>query len=378
MLANAGIALGFHELEYQRAALIRLINLSWLVGLPLLLGLANFLPRQAIDSENRNRKWLPVAMFSIWIVVTACHLGGVGYVYGFNWRFAVLAPALWVLAWTVRYRFATFVQVPGRELRRGLMVGPVVATLLAVNDEHVFPLLAVLNAAGFAFVFLRNRGERLAGYLSVCSLVAACAALPEEFLRPVMPEFSRGVWTLYCVGAVLISLTATWRDPRTGLIGGVLTLAATQWISGRWDPTWNTAIQIALLFVLAHSLRWLPARHSGARMVRIILTFAWTAHAFYWVNTNLRLAIPLVYSAAAILLVACCAQRLLTGLWSSRAIAGAALAVSLSWPFRRSLEHLQTLSFGYIAVMLGFLLFAVGTIAALTKHRWNKPAGAAD
>src|SRR5438105_14315055 len=85
MAANVGISLGFHELEYHRVALARLLSISWLVGLPALISLANLLPRRRDAQPTLDRRWLPHTMLSIWIVVTGFHLGGVGYVYGFNW-----------------------------------------------------------------------------------------------------------------------------------------------------------------------------------------------------------------------------------------------------------------------------------------------------
>src|SRR5438105_9917804 len=73
MAANVGIALGFHDLEYHRVALARLLSISWLVGLPALINLANLLPKGRDDQPTLNRRWLPQAMFSVWIVVTGFH-----------------------------------------------------------------------------------------------------------------------------------------------------------------------------------------------------------------------------------------------------------------------------------------------------------------
>src|SRR5712671_176577 len=112
MAANVGIALGFHRLEYQRTALSNLLNISWLLGLPLLVSLANLLPRQPGPRPTLSPRWLPLAMLALWIVVTGFHLGGVGYVCSFNWRLAILAPAFWILAWTVRHRVTDFIEAP--------------------------------------------------------------------------------------------------------------------------------------------------------------------------------------------------------------------------------------------------------------------------
>lgn len=154
MAANVGIALAFHRLEHNRAALTTLLNLNWLIALPLLVGLANFLPkRSASDKPIPQLSWLLQAIPVVWITVTALHLGGVGFVYGFQWQLALLAPVLWVLAWTLRHRITDFVAAPSPSLLRQLLCGPFLATLFAVGDHRLFPALNLLSAGAFVCIY---------------------------------------------------------------------------------------------------------------------------------------------------------------------------------------------------------------------------------
>jgi hypothetical protein len=78
-----------------------------------------------------------------------------------------------------------------------------------------------------------------------------------------------------------------------------------------------------------------------------------------------------VTATAGLTLAACVAVRLLTGNWSPRAVSIAAVLVLLVGPTGK----LQTASVGPLATAGSFLLFGLGTLAALTKHRWNKKVG---
>lgn len=311
-------------------------------------------------------------MLALWILVTGFHLGGVGYVYGFDWRLAVLAPAIWVLAWTLRHRVTDFIEAPSPELRRALLFGPFVATLFALGDDRLFPALSFLSAIAYGRIYLRNRAERWTICLSVASLAAAFAGLPEGWASLLVPEFSRGVWVLYCLGLILFCLAAASRDPRAAFPGGILALAATRLVSNRWEGSWDLATEVALVFVLSHSMRWPDERHPGARLARMAFAAAWLAHAAYWMGTDQRSTGFVIYSLATLLVVAYAVHRFLAGFWASRVLPGAALLVSLACPARQVVEILQSTSPGFLAVAIGFLLFALGTLAALTKHRWNK------
>jgi hypothetical protein len=66
------------------------------------------------------------------------------------------------------------------------------------------------------------------------------------------------------------------------------------------------------------------------------------------------------------------AARVVRGHWNSRVIPLAALLVILAGPAELGGNKLETFPTGLLAVVGSFLLFAMGTVAALTRHRWHK------
>ena len=64
--------------------------------------------------------------------------------------------------------------------------------------------------------------------------------------------------------------------------------------------------------------------------------------------------------------------RLLQGHWGPRIIPLAAVLVASSGPGDSGIGQLRAAPLGILAMMGSLLLFALGTLVALTKHRWNK------
>src|SRR5262249_22550735 len=112
----------------DRTTLLKLLELSWLFAFPALASLVCWLPNP--DSRSSTRRWFSHAMFFIWLVVTAGHLGGVGFVYDFHWRLPLLAPTVWVLAWALSCRIGCFAGNSLEALQRQSLFGPLVATLI--------------------------------------------------------------------------------------------------------------------------------------------------------------------------------------------------------------------------------------------------------
>ena len=65
-------------------------------------------------------------------------------------------------------------------------------------------------------------------------------------------------------------------------------------------------------------------------------------------------------------------SRWLTGHWGSPVVPAAAALAMLSGPTRSTSASLYSVPAGLMAVIGSFLLFGLGTLAALTKHRWNR------
>ena len=66
----------------------------------------------------------------------------------------------------------------------------------------------------------------------------------------------------------------------------------------------------------------------------------------------------------------CLFVRWLRGQWIQAAVPLAALVVLLSAPGHAAATHLQSAPAGLLAVVGSFALFGLGTLGALTKHRW--------
>src|ERR1017187_9562221 len=65
-------------------------------------------------------------------------------------------------------------------------------------------------------------------------------------------------------------------------------------------------------------------------------------------------------------------SRWLTGHWGSPVVPAAAVLAMLSGPTGSTTGNLHSAPAGLMAVIGSFLLFGLGTLAALTKHRWNR------
>jgi len=139
---------------------------------------------------------------------------------------------------------------------------------------------------------------------------------------------------------------------------------------GLHPNTVQWTVQTGFAFLLLHSLRWDDSAHAGAGQVRIFTSLAWAAHAFWWMHTGG--AAWMACAVAGPVLAIYFVVRFLRGGWAPRAVPIAAIFVMLSWPGDFSAHKLQTTPVGLLAVVGSFLLFGLGTLAALTKQRWNK------
>ena len=63
-------------------------------------------------------------------------------------------------------------------------------------------------------------------------------------------------------------------------------------------------------------------------------------------------------------------HRFIVGHWGSWLVPGSASFVILAGPGDFSVTQAQAAPAGLLALVGSFLLFGLGTLAALTKHRW--------
>ena len=345
----------------------------WFWVLPALALVANLLPRPEADQrETRTRRWFPMTLFLFWLIGTGVHLYALGYVYDFPLRREQLAPVLWVLAWTVLFRITDFVSALPEPLRKALLVLPLLTTFVSafVVGSNVFPVLAMLNVVGFAIVLWCDRGDRLALQLAMISFASMISALPVEVVHPVVGGFDRmnligGAALAYLAIAVALS-----RNPKLAIVGAIAAAVAGGLMREGHSDSLHWAAQAGLVYFLLHSLRWRDWEHPGAAVIRICMASIWVLHTFVWTRSGVSFVSPLLVACVVAGIWSC--RGFLFQIWRPLVIPIAAGLVALCHPLNFTVIKLQTTPVGVLAMIGSLTLFALGTAAALTKHRWHK------
>jgi hypothetical protein len=346
---------------------------AWWLLLPALCALANLVPATRASGElPPQRGWLPLGLFTLWFAGTGVHLYCLGYVYDFTLRPDHLAPAIWVLLWTLHWRAADWWPERAQAWKTALLALPLPATLLATPQpgHQVFLVLTVLNVMAYGVIALRQHDRLLPLHLAFISVVALVGGLPEEWGRSLVTEFSRA--TCVGAGAALYALfcAALSRNPKLGLLGALTAATAIFGLAPGHPDAIHWAVEAALAFLLLHSLRWLDSEQPGASAMRTLAGLLWVAHAFAWMR--LGGAAWMACMVAAPVLAAYLAARLFATRWGPAVVPVSALVVMLSGPGDVSAARIQSVPVGLLAVIGSFLLFGLGTLAAMTRHRWSK------
>jgi hypothetical protein len=369
MAANVALALGLRRIYDNPPAVNSWLTSRWLVGLPALIAFGNFLPKPTrVAASPEQKAWLPLAALGIWIAVTGGHLGGMGYVYTYQWSASLLAPSVWVLAWTVVRQAGALGSVAAR---RRFLVAPLLVTVLAVDDLNLCFTLNLLNAAGFAWAWRRHRTRALL-WLGAISLIASLAALPVEWATRILSHFDRTDWTLACLTAAVIGGIVASRNPKGTIAGGGVCFVAAAVLMNDSETSWHWAAQAGVCFCIAHSFRWRDEGIAGARSARIILCAVWVAQSLVWSFVSGSEAFQGGCLSSSVVLACYALHRLLTGGWMTLLVPVSACLVLISVPGASFAERLKSAPPGYLSVAGSFLLFGLGTIAALTKHRWHQ------
>ena len=345
----------------------------WLILFPALCGLGALLPPSPPLGELwPQRRWLPLGLFGLWVAGTGVHLYCLGYVYDFNLRAELLAPAIWVLLWMADLRINDIVPVINPAWHRVLIVVPLVATFAAWTPagSKVFLTLTLLNAAIYGSIFFYYRDQRIALHLLLISFAAMVSGLPENWGAGLLPGFTRATaiaeaFAAYCLLCVLAS-----RNPKLGVLGALIVAGVVFRALGAGPNTLHWALQAGLMFLLLHSLRWFDPEYAGAKAVRFIAAIGWMAHALAWMH--LGGAAWMACSAGAFVLAIYLVARVIEGKWGPAIVPMAAAVVMLSGPSDFTLGKVHFIPIGLAAVAGSFLLFGIGTVAALTRHRWHR------
>lgn len=344
---------------------------AWLLLLPAVCGLANLLPPpRETGSLLAQRRWFPLGLFSLWLAGTGVHLYCLGYVYDFSLRPELLAPAIWMLLWTLRQRAPDFAPKIHPRLQPLLIVPPLLAPFVAVpqTGHQVLLVLASLNAAIYGSIYFRHRGQRLALHLALISLVSLIGAIPEEWGRQMVGGFSSARCIAAAAAVYFLLCAARSRSPKVGLLGSLVGAIVVILVPDNRSAAIHWAFQGGFVFLLLHSLRWDEAVQTGARGFRNLAGSLWAAHALLW--THMGGEAWMACAAAAPVLGGYLAARLIGGDWGPRVLPIAAVIVMLAGPGDLTATRLQTAPIGLLAVIGSFLLFGLGTLAAANKHRW--------
>ena len=254
-------------------------------------------------------------MFTLALAGSVAHLYSLGYVYDFDLRREWLAPALWVLAWTLHLRLPDYVEALGSRVRQLTFILPLPVTLIAANEtgSNVFFTLNALNLLAFAWRAWGERGNRLALHLALLTLAAVIAATPAPIFQFLTGWFNRADLIGLAAVAYVMVTTLLTRNPKAAIAGAMAAAVAGGALREYHGDAWHWAAQAGCAFFLLHSLPWSPV-----------------------------------------------------------VVPGTALGVALCGPANALVALLQTAPVGVLALGGSLLLFALGTAGALTKHRWHK------
>jgi hypothetical protein len=340
----------------------------WLVLLPLFVLLANAMEQPRIWSgEPHRQSWLPLLMVGLWISATAIHLRCIDYISGLAFEAELLAPLLWASAWTACFRAADFSPDPLPRARRALLIISAVAPFLDTRLGYTYLALACLNVVFSALVFARTQ-ERAAFQVLLCSLAVAVVGMIKNVVLLRIDVLNRFEWLLVAAGAALAIHALMSRKPVLGLTAA-LAIGA---LSGFFlqQPFIHLSIQYAAAFLLIHSLWWERPEEPGAVQLRAIAAMIWVCDSMLWTWSDSG-AFRIVGAVSMMVLAACILSRWLRGYWEPRIVVIAACICLFAAPAHYLFGKVKTSPAGLVALIGSFLLFGLGTIAALTRSAWN-------
>lgn len=346
---------------------------TWLVILPAALVLPNFLPHaREMGSLTPQRRWLPAGLLSLWIAATGLHLYCLNYVYNFAFRIEMLAPSIWVLAWTTYRLVPDIFAWENKTARVAMVLAPIGITFLAASEtgNDIFFGLTLLNTVIYAVLCFRKR-DSFVWHLLFASIVLLVCGLPGEWIWFLTPIMDRPQYIGACLAIYLMIYNVMSRDPKVGLLGAILVALVVGVSFSRHDEAIHWAVQSGLGFLLLHSLGWADLEHQGARAVRLMAASIWVAHTVIWVRSGAAMWEPCI--PGGLVFASYLVTQLLRGGRGSLILPAASILVVLSDPGNSLIGVLQCAPAGLLAVFGSFLLFALGTAAALTKHRWHQP-----
>lgn len=386
LLVNVALPLIYRHLHESKfgtkpteGAAYEMDRYSWLVLLPLLVSLINILPRpKKLGNLLPETPWVPMGFFLLWLLGSAVHLYCLSYVYNFDWEFLFAVPLLWVALWSIHGRHSDFLSCPMPAVANALLLPQAAVPFLALTSKGnpVFLVLVGLNIIIYAALFYRNRSNRTAFHLFGVSLVS----LPAGLLKPVEPHLPAGLdvdkWLILATAVYVLYWVMRSRNAAMGLLGAWIVAIATLLLAKNTEVAIHPAVQLAMALLLLHSMRWDNREPRAEPVLRCMAATVWLWHTLFLANAGRPHAMLVVYGAGGFVLAGAVWCRYIRGNWKPVLVPIAAAAVLLTQPTSILVIKTQSAPSGLLALMGSFLLFGLGTVAALTKARWHAPSPA--
>jgi hypothetical protein len=343
---------------------------SWLVLLPAMFALIN-VPRVRHTGELLpQRHWLPMGFLGLWLVASAVHLYSLSFVYNFDWENSFAFPLLWVVLWSAHLRHQDFLPKPG--LAKALLVPPLLLVLCALPkaENSVFITLSLANVAVYLLVLRKRRDNRLAWHLVLLSCATLAAGLLKATGTAWLGAYTAEKVLLLSAAGYALGWVMRSRDPKVGLLGALNLGIGLMLLSNHGDGV-IFALQATLVFLLLHSLRWEDAAHPGAVGFRIFVCCFWIGVAWLLLHSGWSYALPLNCAMSAVLLAGVVVKKFFGGGWQPLVVPASAAFVLLLKPEGTLTARVQMMPTPLLVVISSFVLFGLGTLAALTKSKWN-------
>lgn len=347
----------------------------WFLLMPGMVVLARLVPTpQHWGGHWPQRHWLPLGILTIWLASAGVHLVALGYVYDVSWNFTYLLPVLWAAGWMGRARLRDLTPEPTATARERFLYVPFALLLTGAffNATDMVFTLSMLNTALLVYVWRREGKTNVVKYLAYASIFCALAALPLAWVQMLRPDIQRRDLLTAISILFLLWKTIPSKRPELGVVAmfavGVVAFELSRDIN---QQAWITFQAISVSGLL-HSLRWNDSQDLGVRALRGILAISWTIHTIAWVNQSGGLAFWQAHLGMVALASGYLLHRVLTGHWGAASLPLACGLVVLSSPAIKLIAFMKTAPVGLLAMFGSLGLFALGTIAAITRSKWEK------
>lgn len=344
----------------------------WLAGLPLLVALAWLFPTpRERNAQIPGRAWLPDFFNGFLLAGTGVHLWALGYVYDFDVRRELVAPAVWVAAWMLALRLPAYVPDPTSPGRTIAWALPTLMALMPAEGDGNATAVALCGANLLAFGAVAGLGRhvRLSVGLAVVSAVCLIANWPAEHAVGRFAELDGGQRCLGALAVLAVLAALCSRHPAAGFAGALALFFAGGLLPytnerGHWRA------QAFLICLLLHSLRWDDSREAGLGGIRNVLALLWLLASVVFFNaTTIGWRLSLIgITVGGIWFVVWAVAKSLPAI----AVPTSAVLVVAIAPTAQAWSLAGTAPSGLLATLASLLLFAAGTAFACTRHIWQQ------